>query len=433
QGNRNPFSGNRAGNNNIGNRANINNVNVHNNNFNNFHNNALNNNWHHNYNNYWHHGYWPGYGHGWGWGGGWGWGWGYPWGAAALGGMIGWGLGSMYYSSGYGSYSNPYYVATPAYAGTYLDYSQPIPVSADTQSYAQTDGSTDPNAPVITPADTPPSPEVQAALKPFDDARTAFKAGDYNQALTKVDEALKSLPNDAALHEFRALVLFAQAKYQEAAAVIYSVLSVGPGWDWTTLSSMYADVDVYTKQLRTLEDYSKAHPDSADAAFVLGYQYLSCGHNEAAAKQFQTVARLLPNDQLAPQLVKMIGAKSGDQEPPQPPPSADPNAKPALPPEDDGPPIDKSKIVGTWKSARGKAVAIDLALKGDGSFTWKVNQGGRTNVIEGQYEVEGNLLMLKQTSDGNTMVGRVLMADKPGFNFKLVGSGPNDPGLDFAK
>jgi tetratricopeptide (TPR) repeat protein len=341
----------------------------------------------------------------------------------------------MYYSSGYGNYSNPYYAATPAYAGTYLDYSQPIPVSAD--SYAQTDGQTDsqtdPNAPVVTPEETPPSPEVQAALKPFDEARDAFKAGKYDAALTKTDEALKSLPNDAALHEFRALVLFAQAKYQEAAAVIYSVLSVGPGWDWTTLSSMYADVDVYTKQLRSLEDYSKQHPDSPDAAFVLGYHYLSCGHNEAAAKQFQTVARLLPNDQLAPQLLKMIGAKPGASEPPQPPPSADPNAKPALPPEDDGPPIDKAKIVGAWKSARGNAVAIELSIKADGSFTWKVNQGGRTNIIEGTYEVEGNLLMLKQTSDGNTMVGRVRMANPPGFNFKLVGTGPDDPGLDFAK
>jgi tetratricopeptide (TPR) repeat protein len=339
----------------------------------------------------------------------------------------------MYYSSGYGMYSNPYYSATPAYAGTYLDYSQPIPVTADSQSNAQTGGATDPDAPVITPEEAPPSPEVQAALKPFDDARTAFKAGDYDQALSKTDEALKSLPNDAALHEFRALVLFAQAKYQDAAAVIYSVLSVGPGWDWTTLSSMYADVDVYTRQLRSLEDYSKQHPDSADAAFVLGYHYLSCGHKEAAAKQFQNVARLLPNDQLAPQLLKMIGAKGVGAESTEPPPSADPDAKPARPPEDDGPPIDKSKIVGAWKSVRGNSVAIDLVIKGDGSFTWKVNQGGRTNVIEGSYEVEGNLLILKQTSDGNTMVGRVRMADQPGFNFKLIGTGPDDPGLDFAK
>ena len=50
----------------------------------------------------------------------------------------------------------------------------------------------------------------------------------------------------ATLHEFLALVFFAQGKYDQAAAPLYAVLSVGPGWDWTTLSGMYPDVDTYT-------------------------------------------------------------------------------------------------------------------------------------------------------------------------------------------
>src|SRR5262249_57315751 len=112
-----------------------------------------------------------------------------------------------------------------------------------------------------------------AGLVPFDQAREAFKAGDYAQALKKVDEALQKLPKDAALHEFRALVLFAQGQYQQAAATIYSVLAVGPGWDWTTLSSMYSNVDVYAKQLRALEAYRKQNPGAADAAFLLAYHY----------------------------------------------------------------------------------------------------------------------------------------------------------------
>ena len=53
--------------------------------------------------------------------------------------------------------------------------------------------------------------------------------------LQKTDEALAKLPNDTTLHEFRGLCLFALGRYDEAAATVYAVLSVGPGWDWTTL------------------------------------------------------------------------------------------------------------------------------------------------------------------------------------------------------
>jgi len=59
--------------------------------------------------------------------------------------------------------------------------------------------------------------------------------------------------------------LFAQANYKEAAAGLYSVLSAGPGWDWTTLSSLYPSVDTYTAQLRTLEKTVKQNPKASDA------------------------------------------------------------------------------------------------------------------------------------------------------------------------
>ena len=86
------------------------------------------------------------------------------------------------------------------------------------------------------------------------------------------------------LHEFLALVLFAQGKYEQAAAPLYAVLSVGPGWDWTTLIGNYSDAGVYTEQLRGLEAFVKANPKSAQAQFVLAYHYISQGHGEAAIK-----------------------------------------------------------------------------------------------------------------------------------------------------
>src|SRR4029079_11259578 len=76
---------------------------------------------------------------------------------------------------------------------------------------------------VTAAADTPPPlpPGVsQAGLDKFDLARDAFYQTDYPKALDLTNEALKSMPKDAAIHEFRSLALFALGKYPEAASTI---------------------------------------------------------------------------------------------------------------------------------------------------------------------------------------------------------------------
>ena len=96
---------------------------------------------------------------------------------------------------------------------TVYDYSQPINTSA-----------------------TPPQPAVADSVgTSFDAARDSFKAGDYAKALEQVDQAIHQMPNDAALHEFRGVTLFALHRYTDAAVPLYAVLAVGPGWDWKTL------------------------------------------------------------------------------------------------------------------------------------------------------------------------------------------------------
>ena len=74
----------------------------------------------------------------------------------------------------------------------------------------------------------------------MDLARAAFQQANYAEASREIDLAIKALPRDAALHEFRALIFFATRDYKQAAATLYAVLSAGPGWDWTTLSGMYS-------------------------------------------------------------------------------------------------------------------------------------------------------------------------------------------------
>ncbi len=103
----------------------------------------------------------------------------------------------------------------------------------------------------------------------MNNAVAAFQQNSFDSALDTIDKGITQYPADAVLHEFRALVLFAKADYQQAAATIHSVLAVGPGWDWPTLSRMYLDVAVYTDQLRALEAFTKSHPDDAAGHFRL--------------------------------------------------------------------------------------------------------------------------------------------------------------------
>src|SRR5262249_17033669 len=129
------------------------------------------------------------------------------------------------------------------------------------------------------------------------------------------------------LHQFRALVFFALKDYKQAAATLYAVLSAGPGWDWTTLGGMYASSTTYSDQLRELEQYVKTNPSAADGPFVLGYQYLTCGHTEAARRQYEEVLNLQPDDRLSAQLLKLMrgdpSAPAAGDRPPPPPDAGD--------------------------------------------------------------------------------------------------------------
>ncbi len=409
----------------------------------------------HNHNN-WHHGcwskgfffgfspWWGGWGGGWGWGSGWGLGWGLGWGGWGWGSGWGWDpwyCSNVLYGSGYWSYYNPYYVQPVIVGSTTIDYSHPIIVS---QAPTYVGPATQAVGPEVTD-----SPEAAASLPDFDQARVAFKSGNYAAALAGVHRALEKLPNDAVLHEFRALVLFAQGNYKEAAATIHSVLAVGPGWDWDTLRGLYGNVNTYTQQLRALEAYRRANPDSADARFLLAYHYLTTGYPDDAAKQLREVIERQPNDTVASQLLRGLTEEGSPSVPTPPAPADEPGGpslsagptagtvEPIVPP---APPAAEhatarpvvGSLGGSWNAKRDDGSTFALTLGEDGQFTWKFAGNNQSSDLKGKYSLANDLLVLEPDS-GGVMVGRVSEAGEKQFRFKMLGGPPSDPGLTFQR
>ncbi len=366
---------------------------------------------HHDHHGDWYHGCWNG---GWHAGAGWNHMWEHHPVAAAFG-VTAWGVNRLAYGFGYWGYSNPYYGDSGS--GGY-DYSEPL------VSYADSGTSTALADPAAAPPATAQAEPSDPGMTAFNDARTAFYEGDAAKALTLLDTTLKTMPRDTVVHEFRGLVLFALKKYPESAAAIYAVLSAGPGWDWTTMSSLYSSVDVYTPQLRALEDFVKTNPKSADAHFLLGYQYLTAAHAESASRQFKLAQTQLPDDKLLTQLVGMTTPPDESQESE----TATPPEPPAVPPEKV---LSAEKLVGTWKaSSQGAAFQLDLAK--DGSFTWTYSRGKDKQSVKGVFAVDENNLALEPDA-GGTMLAEVDLTNPSQFLFKMIGGDEKDPGLQFKK
>ena len=333
-------------------------------------------------------------------------------GASNLGAYGGMGMASPAYGYGSSAYMNPYAgaglggvgaagvgagqpiaQAQPGNAAPY-DYSQPVNASA-------------------APPDTPPA--TDPSTSPAAQARQAFASGDYPAATQLAQQALGQMPNDVSLHEFLALCLFAQGSYEQAAAPLYAVLSVGPGWDWTTLIGNYPDASTYTGQLRGLEAFVKANPRSAKALFVLAYHYISEGHPEVAIQPLKNVLAIQPNDQVSAQLLDKL----------QPPSAAAATA----------PPVDPSQLSGVWVAKAPPNATITLTMSDNASFTWAFAAPGQPPVkITGTYALADNVLTLSgQGTPGGPLAGQVAAPDERHLSFKAVGAPANDPGLQFAR
>ncbi|HEX6985756.1 MAG TPA: tetratricopeptide repeat protein, partial [Planctomycetaceae bacterium] len=372
----------------------------------------------------WHHGYWHGYGEGW---------WDHMWeehpAAAALG-LTTWGLNRAGYAFGVWGYTNPYYVEPITVGSTVIDYSQPLIVG---ESYPVEEpvevpvDSAAPGGPSQAPAPATLPPGVtQAGLDAFERARSAFYAGNYDQALSDIDQAAGEMPQDAATHEFRGLVLFTLGRYHEAAAPVHAVLAVGPGWDWTTMVGLYPSVDVYTAQLRALEQYVRRHANEAAARFLLAYHYITTSNTDAAVRQLREVTRLQPDDAVAAQLLRMLG---GPEAQPQTAPLPTTRTTEATP---DAVRLTTEDLAGEWTAAGPRGSEYRATYQENGEFRWAYTTGGKTEEIGGVFAVDGDLLALEPDS-GGTLLARVTKPVGDTLHLDVAGAPQGDPGLDFRR
>ncbi|MHB0960197.1 MAG: tetratricopeptide repeat protein [Pirellulaceae bacterium] len=358
--------------------------------------------------------------------------WGGRWYTPFVYGATAWGLAATLPAWGYNygnsyAYSNPYYVAseTPAY-----DYSQPIVINTYNTPTADASAEAPPEQ---MPTATQESMQVTEGYRVFDAGREAFAKGDYSGALRLVEQAIGMIPNDPVLHEFGALCLFAEGDYSRAAAVLNAVLAVSPGMDWTTMSSLYPNVETYTQQLRKLEAFTIDKPNDAAAEFVLAYHYMVVGHTDAAVTELKAVVENQPGDKLAQRMLDAL-------EPP-----ADGPAATATPPATATDPTEAAKsaetnstaeagtdLVGVWRAER-DGDTFELKVDESATFVWKVTpKSGQPVEISGPLAATRDTLVLESTDQG-TMVAKVDSLGTDEFQFVISGGPPEDKGLTFKR
>ncbi|MDA1161894.1 MAG: hypothetical protein O3B13_02205 [Planctomycetota bacterium] len=353
-------------------------------------------NWHdNNYSQHygWHHGCWHD-------------GWHHLWDehpVAAAFGLTWWGANTMSYMFGTSAYANPYYFESSSGGG--IDYSQPQVVVEQPAS----------DSSPAKPADVP-----EAGLTAFEQARASFLAGDFDAARQQTDEALKLMPHDAVIHEFRALTLFALKRYSEAAAVLHSVLAVGPGWDWTTMSQLYSSTEVYTEELRALESWSRDHASLPEGHFVLAYHYLTCGHEEQAASELKLVVKALPDDAVSAHMLSQL--TNGD--------TAATGSKAAEAPAARSVSIKQESLIGRWTAKVGDS-AYKLELSDDGRFNWSFTSKEGDQGVLGVYAINDSTLAMEP--DGGGVMLAELRLDGTQLSFQQVGDDPGAAPLKFER
>jgi hypothetical protein len=145
------------------------------------------------------------------------------------------------------------------------------------------------------------------------------------------------------------------------------------------------------------------------------------------------VVKLVPNDQVAVNLVKMATASKDGTPSSETVVAAKPVSQPAGESKPGAAALDPGMLVGSWKASRDDGSTFELTLGKDSTFDWKFTpKDQKPQDFGGTYTVEKNVVAL-QRKNGGSLIGEVTPGGDKSFNFKLVGGPAEDPGLAFSR
>jgi len=124
------------------------------------------------------------------------------------------------------------------------------------------------------------------------------------------EHAVVDSPRDAEAHEIISLAAFANKDYRTAATEAHAVIALGGVPSWNQVYALYQNADAYTAQLRSLEEYVKAHPTAPEGQFLLGVQYLTTGYASQSHDHLVKAAELSPKDKVLQEMLKSAGSQA---------------------------------------------------------------------------------------------------------------------------
>ena len=161
------------------------------------------------------------------------------------------------------------------------------------------------------------APEYQTAADLcFANAVDLFEAGNYDDAVLQLREAVTISPEDIVLPFTYAQALFANGDYALAASVLREAMAQIPDDELTIYypRGLYSDESVLTDQIEKLKIATAQEPFDSDYQLLLGYQYLGIGELDKAHKPLTQAAQSIANATTAGQLLE-LAAKLENQTP----------------------------------------------------------------------------------------------------------------------
>ena len=152
------------------------------------------------------------------------------------------------------------------------------------------------------------TPEYETAADLcFANAVDLFEAGNYDDAVLQLREAVTISPEDIVLPFTYAQALFANGDYALAAGVLREAIVQIPEDELTIYypRGLYQDEAVLTRQIEQLKGAADTEPFDSDYRLLLGYQYLGTGELDKAHQPLTEAAQSVANASTAGKLLEL--------------------------------------------------------------------------------------------------------------------------------